>query len=281
MGAHEDILIQKASGESEYFSFEKLRNSLLKSGATPVHIEEIINELKEQIHQGISTRKIYSMAYRMLKKQSKHTASRYYLKQGMMELGPSGFAFERYVSELFKFKGYHTQTGVTLQGKCVKHEVDVVSTKENVVMLMECKYKNQAGLAVDVKVPLYIRSRFNDILENGKILNNHKDFKGWIVTNSKFTEDALTYGNCAGLHLLSWDYPKSNSLKDIIDESGLYPLTCLSTLSQEEKGKLLAKNIVLVKDLIDNENLLRKIGITDRRIKNLNQECKQLCSKKV
>lgn len=46
---------------------------------------------------------------------------------------------------------------------------------------------------------------------------------------------AIKYGSCAGLNLLSWDFPKGNSLREQIDASGLYPLTYLTTLSLNEK----------------------------------------------
>jgi hypothetical protein len=137
-------------------------------------------------------------------------------------------------------------------------------------MLMECKYKNQGGISVDVKVPLYIHSRFEDILQNGSDLGNYKTFKGWIVTNSRFTDDAKSFGNCKNIHLLSWDYPAKFALKDLIDETGLYPLT-------EEKKSLLDENIILAKDLIFNRKVLVRIGINDRRIDEILEEVKKLC----
>ena len=41
----------------------------------------------------------------------------------------------------------------------------------------------------------------------------------------------------------------TRSLKEIIDDSGLYPLTCLSSLTQEEKKALLEKGLVLVREI--------------------------------
>ena len=60
---------------------------------------------------------------------------------------------------------------------------------------MECKYKNQGGVSVDVKVPLYINSRFDDVLDNRSQLGHFSKFQGWIVTNARFTDDAKAYGN--------------------------------------------------------------------------------------
>ncbi len=276
MKKNEDIIVRKASGKEEYFSFQKLRNSLIRSHASHDEAEGIVNELKEKIFQGISTKKIYSMAFRLLKKKSPHIASRYALKKGIMELGPSGFPFEKFIGEIFKFEGYQTEVDRILNGKCVTHEIDVICKKEDTIMLMECKYKNQAGVSVDVKVPLYIHSRFQDLLENNLIVKPFTKFIGWIVTNSRFTDDALAFGNCRGIQLLGWDYPYKCSLKDRIDESGLYPITCLSSLTINEKKLLLEKGLILVSEINKNEKILLKVGISPKRLKNIFDECKKL-----
>jgi hypothetical protein len=273
----EKISVKKASGEEELFSFQKLRNSLLKSKATIEEADRIVNVLQNKIYQGISTKKIYSMAFRILKKNAPHIASRYNLKRGLMELGPSGFPFERYISELFKIDGYKTEVGMILNGKCVSHEIDVICKKETTLMLMECKYKNIAGVSIDVKIPLYINSRFQDLLDNNVLQKPFTNFKGWIVTNSRFTDDALAFGKCKNIEMLGWDHPFNNSLKDIIDKTGLYPLTCLTTLSDEEKKWLLEKEIILAKDIENHQKLLVKAGINSARIKTILDESTKLC----
>jgi hypothetical protein len=275
--SHRHIKVKKSSGKMETFSESKLRNSLIRSKATYEEANSIIDQLQSDIVNGISTNKIYSLAFRLLKKQNSHTASRYHLKNGMMELGPSGYPFEKFIAALFNAQGYNTETGLIIQGKCITHEVDVKCRKGNELMLMECKYKNQAGISVDVKVPLYIHSRFEDILQNGADLGNYKTFKGWIVTNSRFTDDAKSYGNCKNIHLLSWDYPAKSALKDLIDETGLYPVTCLTTILSEEKKSLLDENIILAKDLTFNRKALVKIGINEKRINEILDEVQKLC----
>ncbi len=277
MKKNEDIIIRKASGKEEYFSFQKLKNSLLRSNATEDEADAIIYKLKPKLFQGITTKKIYSMAFQLLKKDKPHNASRYYLKKGIMELGPSGFPFEKYISHLFEHEGYQTEVDIILPGKCVTHEIDVVCKKDTTFMLMECKYKNQPGISVDVKVPLYIHSRFQDLLENEVLKAPYIEFKGWIVTNSRFTEDAFAYGRCRGINLLGWDIPFKNSLKDIIDRTGLYPLTCLISLTQVEKKKLLERGVVLVKEINENEKLLSKVGVSQERIISIIEEGKKLC----
>lgn len=279
MSLKNKIVVTKASGVTEPFSIKKLRNSLERAKATSEEINSIIDELLPKLYQGISTKKIYSEAFRLLRNQSKPHAARYYLKRGIMELGPSGFPFEKFIGELFKHLGYTVQVGTMVQGKCVKHEIDVIAEKENLIILMECKYRNQPGITVDVKTPLYIQSRFEDVLANGLLKNREHKFYGWITTNAKFTSDALDYGLCKGLNLLSWDYPHNKALKDMIDNSGLYPLTCLTSLTRHEKQWLLEKDYVLVQDIYKNRNLLLKAGVKESRLKTVLEEGAQLCRK--
>ena len=267
-----NIIVTKASGRNEPFSISKLRNSLSGAKATKDEIDSIVEMLLPKLYHGISTQKIYSEAFRLLRHHSKNHAARYYLKRGIMELGPSGFPFEKFIAELFKHQGYKVEVGKILQGNCVSHEIDVIAVKETQLNLMECKYRNQPGVAVDVKTPLYIKARFDDVLDN-KLLGYHEnEFKGWVITNAKFTSDAIRYGNCKGMQLLGWDYPVNNSLKDWVDRTGLYPLTCLISLTRHEKEWLLAKGYVLVKDICDNVQLLLKAGVKKLKIQAVMDE---------
>ena len=274
------IIVTKASGLTEPFSILKLRNSLTRAKASPEEINGIVEILLPKLYQGISTKKIYSEAFRLLREYSKHHAARYYLKRGMMELGPSGYPFENFVGELFKHQGYAVEVGLIMQGKCVTHEIDVSAKRENQFMLMECKYRNQPGISVDVKTPLYIYSRFQDLLDNSLLKNEKQSFVGWIVTNAKFTTDAIAYGSCKSMNLLGWNYPINNSLKDMIDKFGLYPLTCLTSLTHHEKQWLLTNNYVLAKDIYNKENILRKAGVKEIRMKAVLEEGAKLCASK-
>ncbi len=273
-----NIIVTKASGQNEPFSILKLRNSLSGAKATKDEIDSIVEILLPKLYRGISTQKIYSEAFRLLRHHSKNHAARYYLKRGIMELGPSGFPFEKFIAELFKQQGYKVEVGKILQGNCVSHEIDLVAVKETQLNLMECKYRNQPGVAVDVKTPLYIKARFDDVLENKFLPYNEKEFKGWVITNAKFTSDAVKYGNCKAMQLLSWDYPVNNSLKDWVDRSGLYPLTCLTSLTRHEKVWLLAKGYILVKEIYNNRQLLLKAGVKEIRIKAVTDEGTKLLS---
>ncbi len=270
------ILVTKEDGKKEEFSLKKFQQSLSKSKATPEQIEEVVQKIKEHLVPGIRTRDIYKMASKMLKKQSPAHSARFCLKKAIMQLGPTGYPFERFVGALFSAKGYSTNVGVILQGACVTHEVDVVAFKGIELVLVECKYHNQSGMNVDVKVPLYINSRFQDLLDNHILKSPNTQYNGWIATNSRFSDDALSYGSCKGLNLLSWNYPNGNSLKDWVDQSGLYPITCMQGLTGGEKRFLLEQGLVLVSELKNNRKVLKSSGVSDKRMDSILNEVHEL-----
>lgn len=274
-----NIHILKASGKKVDFSRQKLYDSLLRSGASETVINSVIDELEPQLFEGISTKKIFKMAFALLKKSHKPSAAKYKLKEGIMELGPSGYPFEKYVSEILKHQGFSTSVGVIIQGNCVKHEIDVIAEKDNNCFMIECKYHNARGIICNVKIPLYIQSRFKDIEGKLKQMPGHekKIHQGWVVTNTRFSEDAIQYGICVGLNLLGWDYPKNNSLRQQIDASGLYPITCITGLTTIEKQKLLDKNIVLAVEVFNKPELLHSIGISATRAESILKESEVLC----
>lgn len=278
MKPKKNIVITKASGELVPYLEEKLRNSLMKSGANDKQVKEILKSISAKLYPGISTKKIYRMAFNSLRNSSSSLAAKYHLKRAIMELGPSGYPFEKFVGELLKHQGYDVILGEIVKGQCVSHEIDVIALTNNRHFMIECKYHNQQGIISDVKIPLYIQSRFKDVEASWIKMPGHEKriHQGWVVTNTKFTEDAITYATCVGLRLLSWDYPIKGSLKDMIDNLGLYPVTCLTSLTRAEKQKLLDKKIVLCRQVCDGEDVLHEIGMSANRIKKVMEEGKEL-----
>ncbi len=271
--------IVKHSGAVVNFNPEKLTESLIKSGADAYTAEVIMKEITKEIYEGISTKNIYKKAFSLLKKHTNSHAARYNLRAAIEMLGPEGFYFERYIARLFEAEKYETKTNIVLQGNCVMHEIDILIKKNNVISMVECKFHGGREAASDVKVPLYVFSRFNDLRENNYTLfsNKEKINNCWIVTNTRFTADAIAFAECSGINLLSWDYPEKRSLKSRNNHDCLYPVTCLTTLTKAEKEKLLLLDVILVKELVDNRVDLKEIGISSGRIKNVLKEVAELC----
>lgn len=271
--------IIKHSGDIVEYNPDKLKKSLLKSGASKDVVEHILQTIQKEVYEGISTKHIYKMAFGLLKKASSSHAARYNLREAIRLLGPAGFFFEKYIARLFSAEHYETKTNLILKGKCVSHEIDVLIKKNNSLAMVECKFHAGREATSDVKVPMYILSRFNDLKEQKHNVfdSNQNISKCWIVTNNRFTTDAITFAKCSGLDLLSWDFPKDNNLKAKNDNNYLYPVTSLTTLSLAEKDKLLILDVILVKEIINNSECLERIGLSPARIKNVMREASELC----
>ncbi len=272
------ILIVKSDGSRVPFSRGKLIKALQNSGADHDQASQVVSQVEQRIYDGIPSKKIYQFAYSLLKKKSYHVAGRYRLKKAILELGPSGYPFEIFVGRLFESFGYHVKVGKQIKGKCVKHEVDVVATKPGEQVIVECKFHGDYRSKTNVKVPLYINSRFEDIKAKWAEDNQYKDLnvKGFVVTNSRFTLDAIQYAECAGLGLISWDYPKEGSLKYYIDRSGLYPVTSLHSLTRAQKKLILEEGIVLCCELIRHADIMRKHSFSEQVIAKVLKEAEIL-----
>jgi len=273
------IDIIKSSGEKAKFSLGKLRNSLKHSGADHDLIEQIVDKVHAELYEGISTSEIYNRAYALLEKKKAVFASKYKLKKAIYELGPTGFPFERFVADILQYSGYDTRTNQIMNGNCVNHEIDVVAEKNETVIIIECKFHGEKGRNCNVKVPLYIHSRYNDVKAywDTKKKETKKLDLGWVVTNTRFTNDAIQYGKCSGLYLLSWDYPLNDGLKDRIDRLGLYPITVFTQLTNREKQFLLSRDVVLCRQLWKDKFLLDHLGISAARKEKILSEIEQLC----
>lgn len=257
----EDVVIVKANGQHETFDTEKLRFSLLHAGASEEATEEVVKHLVPDLHHGMTTHEIYKHAFEILAKISKPVARSYSLRRAVMQLGPSGFPFEDFVAELLRAKGFQAVTRQTVLGGCVPHEVDVVAYNDKKLIMVEAKFHNELGTKSDLKVVLYIKARFDDIGEN--VFNyghdNRKVTDSWLITNTKFSSTAVHYGMCHNMTLIGWNYPEDGSLQKMIEEAKLHPITCLNSLSQEEKKTLVTHGVVLCSNIKKSPEVLRQL----------------------
>ncbi len=101
---NKSVLIKKYSGEYEAFDVSKLINSLRRARADEDIVQDIARKVQEQIEEGVTTKIIYQLAFKMLKDKSRISASKYKLKKALMELGPTGYPFEKLVGKLLDYE---------------------------------------------------------------------------------------------------------------------------------------------------------------------------------
>ncbi len=272
---HSSVLITKADGEQEPFDAGKLEQSLERVGASSTMRARIAAKVLHELRPGITTEEIYRHAFEMLQKEEETpVAARYSVKRAVFDLGPSGFPFEQFLAEVFRAHGWSARTGAALTGRCAPHEVDVLLEKNGKRVGIEAKFHNEPGGKTDIKDALYVKARYDD-LRNAPDASSRVD-EGWLVTNTRFTRNAVRYAQCSNLTLIGWDYPRGRNLMTLIEEARVHPLTCLTTLSQGEKRQLLDSNIVLCKS-VSTKHLLEEYGVKPARIGAVLDEAKQLC----
>ena len=258
--------IIKADGASEAFDGSKLESSLMHAGAGEYAAQRIRRTIESSIGNGTGTHEIYKRAFTMLRQESRAGAARYSLRRALFELGPTGHPFEDFVAQMFQKEGWAVEWRKVVQGKCVTHEVDVYATRNGENLAAELKYHNDPGYKTDIKIALYVKARFDDIWQCDPRTQVCPVDHGMLITNTKFTSQAVQYANCVGLELLGLYYPQQGSLYDRIVASGLYPITALTLLKKAEKRLLLDKGIVTCEQIGQHRDLLRELSISPERI---------------
>lgn len=247
----------KANGEVEQFSEEKVLRSIRRAGIPHPLQQQVLSHIKRKVYNNMPTSEVYHHITEFLgKSENPYARSSYSLKQAIMLLGPTGYPFEDFIAVVLHAYGFHTKVRQLLHGKCVIHEVDVVATKNNKTVMVEAKFHNNPGIRSDLHVALYTKARFDDVKDHYHL------HEAWLVTNTKATSDAIAFAECMNMRILSWQYPAGESLRDLIEQFRLYPVTMLTSLTSEQKFKLLANHIIICRDILANPLLLTMLNLT-------------------
>lgn len=271
-------MVLKQSGEHEPYSEDKVRSSLQRVGVDAELIDTIVHRVQRDLYDGISTRELYRRVYDLLSELERPMASRYDLKGAIYQLGPSGFPFERFVAGLLQAQGYRVAVGQIVQGKCVAHEVDVVAHKGREHQMIEAKFHNQPGIKSDIKDALYTYARFLDVQGAWVDIAGHEGHlhRPWLFTNTRVSSQVKQYARCVGMRVTSWDYPSKNGLRDMVDRSGLHPVTALQSLTTQEKTRLLEEGVLFCRQLLEREVPFLSHGT----LKKVRDEAGQACAKR-
>jgi hypothetical protein len=274
------VQIRKASGELEPFELNKLESSLHNAGADRDSIAKVLKGIESWIYDGITTKQLYSKAFNLLRKLQRPSATRYKLKRAIYDLGPSGYPFEAFMGQVFERLGYTTETGIIVKGQCLNHEMDVIATNDQEQLIMECKFHKDQGHHVGIQVPLYVHSRVNDIIDLRKTQKEYSGLKFsiWVVTNTRFSTDAIQYSRCKNVHLLAWDFPRGKGIKELVEQAHIFPVTILTHLLKKDKLYLLEKGIVSCHQLYSQMEILNELDLSTRKKKALIEELEEICN---
>ena len=264
--------IEKVDGTFEPYQPEKVRRSIENAGGSADVAEKILKGLVDDKIQP-NTKSIHQYIVKSLVHEYPHIAARYNLKKAIFNLGPTGYPFEKYIASIFTALGYSAKLNQVLDGGCLEHEIDIVLEKDHQITYVECKFHQRQSVKNNIKVPLYVRSRVEDLIEGQR--GQHPDIKqfiGCIATNTRFTLDAKDYSRCKDLDLLGWKSPRSKPLPRIIDENALHPVTAVTLIKSEMAKKLIDNDIVLVRDIPNAKGMLYDLGFDITEVEKISAE---------
>lgn len=274
--------IKKASGHAEIFSKDKIRSSFIRSGVSKNLADETARLIEKRLKPTTSSEELYRHAHKYLLEKRPEAAARYSLKRAIMQLGPAGYIFERYMARIFEKYGYTTKVGQIIKGYCVNHEIDVVALKKGRHYMIECKYHNRPGTRSDVKVALYTYGRFLDVEKMWRSIRGHRDLfhQPWLVTNTRCTSEAIKYARCVNLRIVAWRYPPSRGLEYFIEKKRLYPVTILPSLSISAARRLSVGGVLLAEDVLkySAEELIRNFSLKPSTAAQALKQARWLCT---
>lgn len=264
-------IIVKAGGEREPFNPSRLVSSLRRSGAGAHAAERITQSITTTLVPGMSSKEVYSRAFALLRKESRPAAARYSLRRALFELGPTGHPFEDFIAHLFHAEGWQVETRKIIRGKCVSHEVDLYASHpgQDAHLAAELKYHNDPDYKSDLKTALYVKSRFDDIFACDLAMRTCPVDRGILITNTKFTSEAVAYAECSCVELLGWSYPADNSLLMRMSRSKIYPITALTRLSRGEKNLLIGSGVIAVDQILHDRRQLDILRLLPERVGEL------------
>jgi len=243
--------VTKEDGKQELFDEEKIKKSFLNAGADVNTAVSTADSIKNNLSNYVLTKDIYGQAIKQLENKQPSVALKYTLKKAIMDLGPAGHVFEKYMAKILKEYGFKTEVSRFVAGFCVEHEVDVIAEKDGEHYMIECKYHNDSDTGCDIKIALYVHSRFQDLKKGCEAnLNCYNLKEGWLVTNTKVTSEVIKYANCVKLRVIAWHYPVQENLEYFIENKKLYPVSILQGLSNQQKTILFNQDTITIQDFL-------------------------------
>ncbi|MCX6789599.1 MAG: hypothetical protein NTZ42_03250 [Candidatus Gribaldobacteria bacterium] len=277
------MYIINSRGEQEQFSLQKVERSARRVGANFKLAREIAQQIERKIYNGIPTFEIFKEVKELLNQAQPVLGLKFSLKQAMRDLGPDGFAFEKYAGAIFREAGYAVKLNQFISGKCLsQYEIDFTAEKAGILKIGECKYHSQASdLMVDQEIALANYARFADILQ-GKFalskISQGKKISSILITNTKFSTRAIQYSECSGVELWGWKYPFNKGLEVFIDQNKLYPITILPSFKKQWADLFNQRNIILAGDILklNLERISRESNISLAVFNKMTAEAKTL-----
>jgi hypothetical protein len=270
--------IIKSHGVAVEFDPNKVRGTLERAGAQPETVEKVLASVRRKARDGMTTRELFKIIRAELRRFERHTAQRYNLRKGLLRLGPAGFRFEQYVAAVLTAYQYKTRIpSHDLAGMCVDHEIDVMASRQDKTVMIEAKFRNRFGDTVTLKDTMATWSRFGDLVDGAKAGKCPRFDEVWIVTNGRFSDRALQFGVCKGMHMVGWG-PEEHSFARLVDHAYLYPITVIDYLRSYDIERFSKHGIMLCSEVAkaDPNRLADRLELEPSRMDRLISDCQKI-----
>ena len=270
------VYITKADGSRQLFDREKVVRTCLKMGVNRSIAYKIVDEVEQQLYDGITTNKIFNLTFGLLRNY-KPTIKHFLDLRKSLSLMDSKPEFEKFVQILLSYNGYSVSGNRLLIGKCVKHEVDGIAQKNGITYFVEAKHHQNYHSPTGLDESRIARAVLEDVIEGYELGKNKLRIdRAMIVTNTRFSEHAKIYGKCRNILQIGWSSPTKIALQNMIEEKKAHPLSCINGLKNNTRKRLVNSGVVLIKQLMDfdTSNLSKISGISISTLKKVIEKAK-------
>jgi Holliday junction resolvase-like predicted endonuclease len=247
------VYVSKVDGRRERFDRSKVVATCLRLNVARDVAESAASEVESNLYDGIPTREIIRMIYRFLAEHRPEVRLQFDLRKAISLLR-SKPDFEQYVRRLLSECGYEVVGPQIVKGRCVEHEIDAIASMKEETTYVEIKHHVWPHTYTGLDIFLQAQATFEDLAKGYEVGANHYPFrKAMVVCNTKLSDHARLYADCAQVSHIGWKSPPGKSLEELIIQKKLYPITMDRILDARTEARLADAGILLLRGLAGAE----------------------------
>jgi len=246
------LYVTKADGSKQPFDKQKIVRTCIRMRLTDKQARDVANRVEQAAREGMPTKKILQLIFSYAQQYRPEVKHLIDLREAISMMCPKP-DFEIFVRKLLQEYGYDTSPAQLINGDCVEHEIDGIAKRGNEVIYIEVKHHYQHHTYTGLNICLEAKATLEDLIAGFGSKNKVRFNRGLVVCNTKFSDHAKQYADCAGVQLLGWNTPVGAGLETMIEDKKLYPITLLKILDAASEAKLGNNGIVLLKQLVQTD----------------------------
>ncbi len=240
-------------------------------GATQSMAYGVAEQVQRKVYEGMPTRTILQLILTYMRKRKPALKHLFDLRRGISLMEPKP-EFEMFIQTLLSHNGYEVTPNQILTGRCGEHEVDGIARKDGVTYFLEAKHHYSYHALTGLDESRIARAVLEDVTDAFDMgLTNLKIDRALIVTNTRYSDAALKYGSCRNIMQIGWTSPEHMGLRDSVQQTKMYPLSCLRGVSAQARLRLVNAGIVVVSQLLqaDRATIEHKTGLPQATIMSI------------